>query len=258
MSFADFNQALITLERNSSQNPTTTVSFQMFIRNRVEILKSSDVRFHLDHITEKLAFRILAHPLVDVMSNLEIAKFVVGQYLHFAAEIPRITGLRYGLCHDEKIRRSLLSVMSEEDGYYPEAKVHQQSHYSLAKLTAESLGVEIEPAIHVGTAILLAALEMEYRSSLISGLASSYAREGLYPKLMPKISKQLSLACSSVNPIFFDVHAVGDIEHSQAALECICELCSAEDLPKVEKSVYLGLGALLSWYDSLYMEVKCQ
>ncbi|KAB8318308.1 hypothetical protein SD81_016855 [Tolypothrix campylonemoides VB511288] len=230
----------------------------MLKKKSIELLKASDVFVHLCQITDELVFRILEHPLLNLIGELDGARFVVGQYLHFASEIPRITGLRYGLCKDEKIRHSLLAVMVEEDGYYPNAEIPRQSHYSLAKVTAQSLGVETEPEIHAGTATMLSALEMHYRSSLISGLASSYAREGIYPKLMPKIAEQLSLACPSVNTIFFDVHAVGDIEHSQAALECICQLCSADDLPKIESSVYLGLGALLSWYDSLYMELKCQ
>lgn len=237
---------------------TQKIAEELVSNNSLKTLISSDVYVYLCKVTDSLVFRLLEHPLLDLISNLGSAKFVVGQYLHFAAEIPRITGLRYGLCKDETIRRSLLSVMIEEEGYYPEAEFPCQSHYSLAKVTAKSLGVEAEPEIHVGTATLLSALEMEYKSSLISGLASSYAREGIYPKLMPKITEQLFKACPSVNTIFFDVHAVGDVAHSEAALKCICQLCSVDDLPKLEKSVYLGLGALLSWYDSLYMELKCQ
>ena len=223
----------------------------------VKTLLHSDVYIRLGKVMHNLELRLLNHPILDLIGNLEPAIFFVGQYLHFAADIPRITGLRYGLCQDEETRRRLLSVMIEEDGYYLEAEVPRQSHYSLAKVTARSLGVETEPNIHVGTSTMLSALEMQYKSCLISGLASSYAREGIYPKLMPKIAEQLSKACPSVDTIFFDVHAVGDIEHSQAALECICQLCSADDLPTVEKSVYLGLGALLAWYDSLCMELKC-
>ncbi|HBL11391.1 MAG TPA: hypothetical protein DD379_08290 [Cyanobacteria bacterium UBA11162] len=212
-----------------------------------------DLHNHLQQLTNILVGRILEHPLLHLITNIEIAKFFVGQYLHFAFDIPRITGIRYGLCQDESIRRRLLSVMMEEDGY---TEAPSKSHHSLALLTATSLGIKDIPTIHVSTATILAALEAQYKSSLISGIASSYAREGIYPKLMPKISQQLLKASTSTNTIFFDIHATGDVEHSKLALECLCQLGTKDDIPLIEKSVYSGLGFLLSWYDSLYMEIK--
>ena len=215
----------------------------------------SDLHTHLNQLNNGLILRIINHPLLNLITNLEIAKFFVGQYLHFAFDIPRITGIRYGLCQDESIRRRLLSVMMDEDGYTGSTT---KSHYQLALITANSLSIKDIPKIHVSTATILSALEAQYKSSLISGIASSYAREGIYPKLMPKISQQLITANPSVNTIFFDVHATGDVEHSQSALECLCQLGTKNDLPLIENSVYSGLGFLLSWYDSLYMEVKYQ
>lgn len=213
----------------------------------------SELHSHLQQLNENVVLRIINHPLLSLISQLEIAKVFMGQYLHFAFEIPRITGIRYGLCQDESIRRRLLSVMMDEDGYTDSTN---KSHYQLALITANSLNINDIPKIHLSTATILSALEAQYKSSLIAGIASSYAREGIYPKLMPKISQQLITASPAANTIFFDVHGTGDEEHSQSALKSICQLCSQDDLPLIEKSVYYGLGFLLSWYDCLYMEVK--
>lgn len=177
---------------------------------------------------------MLSHPFFEKLSSGELSKqslraFTL-EYNHQVHMFPTFVSATHANCTDLEVRRMLVENLAEEE-------MGPENHPELWKRFGDAQGigrneyVSYKPLRHTHASIHILG-DLARRKEPQEGLASLYAYESQIPAFsrtfLNALDKHYGLSEFGEETIFFRVHEVADIEHSDEVRNALDIMCPSK------------------------------